>query len=41
MNTKELDFIALGRILVKRKYFLYEENVINKKDIEVQYKYCI
>ena len=40
MNTKELDFIALGRILVK-KYFLYEENVINKKDIEVQYKYCI
>ena len=41
LNTKELDFVALGRVLIKRKYFLVEEKVIKKDEIEPQYKYCV
>ena len=39
--SKNLDFVALGRILIKRKYFLYEEGLLKEKEIEKQYKFCL
>ena len=38
--SKKIDFLALGRVLVKRKYFLFEENLLDKKkELEKQYKF--
>ncbi len=37
----KLDFVALGRILVKNKYFLIKNNLVDFQTNQKQYKYCL